>query len=757
MIKQYFLLVAISIVICQLTFAKTIKVSTNSQIAEANKSAIAGDTIILQNGEWKDCDLLLTCNGSAIQPIVIKAEVAGKVMITGKSNLHIGGNYIIVSGLEFVNGQAAEGDVWQLRAGKTVANYCRVTNCVIRDFNNPKRLDENYWVALYGQHNRIDHCTFSDKKNLGVLMAVILDDDRSRQNSHSIDSNNFAGRIPLASNAGEIIRVGVSQHCTFYSNTVIKDNVFAYCDGEAEIISIKSCGNIIRNNVFQECQGSLSLRHGNNNTVEGNIFLGNGKEGTGGVRIINEGNWVINNLFYKCRGVNFRSPLAIMNGVFNSPAFRYLPVRDAVVANNTFINCTPFSLCEGSDSERTVSPKNVYFFNNIFLNKKDTTLYEVFDNIDSIYFYNNIADKAVKQLLTKGFTKQEVSIEVLKSTPFSIAVKSNPQLDSIKQMAVDRLAYGLPTTVGFTRWVAFTATQKDAYNGKGYKAEDMGKWTAYPPHNDTTINCANTADIYKAMKVNKEMISIVLTGNNYHFTSPIETSRAFYIYSQHKHLIKFSSAAQMPAIFIVKAGSVVSLFSLKIDGKAVKANSLFLTDTTGSSNHYTFGVNDCTFSNFGSNNGCNHIFNASKYVVADNINFQNCHFNNNSCNLFTLNNETDNKGYYSVETMHVSYCQFTNNNGSMLTLYRGGSDESTMGPKLTFNNNKIINCNNNGELIKLTGVQQSYFTNNSFVNANKDKTIISYTDKVRALHEQNNNQLMNSGSVETNKFVVNVK
>jgi poly(beta-D-mannuronate) lyase len=57
------------------------------------------------------------------------------------------------------------------------------------------------------------------KKNLGVLLAVILDDERSRENFHSIDHNYFGKRPPLASNGGEIIRVGVSQHCQFNSNT----------------------------------------------------------------------------------------------------------------------------------------------------------------------------------------------------------------------------------------------------------------------------------------------------------------------------------------------------------------------------------------------------------------------------------------------------------------------------------------------------------------------------------------------------------
>ncbi len=37
---------------------------------------------------------------------------------------------------------------------------------------------------------------------MGVLMAIILDDDRSRENFHSIDHNYFDGRLPLASNCG---------------------------------------------------------------------------------------------------------------------------------------------------------------------------------------------------------------------------------------------------------------------------------------------------------------------------------------------------------------------------------------------------------------------------------------------------------------------------------------------------------------------------------------------------------------------------
>ncbi len=474
------------------------------------------------------------------------------------------------------------------------------------------------------------------------------------------------------------------------------------------------------------------------------------------MRIINEGNWVINNLFYECRGVNFRSPLAIMNGVFNSPAFRYLPVRDAVVANNTFINCTSFSLCEGSDTERTVPPRNVYFFNNVFLNKKDATLYEVFDKIDSIYFFNNIADNSLKQHLMAGYKKQLLTIEQLKSTPININTKNNEQLDSIKKIAITRLVYGLPKTVGFTRWAAYKNATKNLYTGKGYKSVSPKK---IPTSSSlgTIFNCKNAAAIYKAMQTNAPNIHIVLTGGTYYFDKPIETSQKFILSSTRMQPIAFASDAQIPAIFIIKAGSFVSIQHIILNGTAVKANNFLLTDTTGSSNHYQLSISDCAFTNFNSNNGCSNLFNASKYVVADSINYINCSFNNNKCNLFYMNNERDNKGYYSVENMRITNCQFTKNDGIILNLYRGGNDESTMGPKLTFNNNIITNCNSVNALVMLFGVQESYFTNNHFTNCNAGNTTISYVDKVRGLHIQKNNQFTNCGVISENKFVINIK
>ncbi|NDC78749.1 MAG: hypothetical protein EBZ67_12875, partial [Chitinophagia bacterium] len=354
--------------LCSLqVFADTTRVGNIDELQRANRVAKPGDLVILEDGDWMDVGIALTCHGTREKPIIFRAEHPGKMLVTGKSHLKISGNYIVVDGWYFSNGYAGRQAVISFRKGADeVAENCRLTNTVIEAFNNPGRLEENQWVALYGKYNRIDHCSFIDKRNLGVLLAVMLDDDRSRSNFHVIEDNYFGVRIPLASNGGEIIRVGLSENCQYNSNTSIRNNKFEHCDGEAEVISIKSCSNIIRGNVFKECQGSVVLRHGDYNTVEDNLFFGNGKPGTGGVRIINKGQWVVNNYFSRCMGTGFRSPLCIMNGVPNSPPIRYVEVSDAVIANNTFFECAPISLGEGSDAERSVAPHDVDFLNNLF-------------------------------------------------------------------------------------------------------------------------------------------------------------------------------------------------------------------------------------------------------------------------------------------------------------------------------------------------------------------------------------------------------
>jgi poly(beta-D-mannuronate) lyase len=734
--------------------AGTIIVKTPAELKTAADKAQPGDVIILKNGDWKDTRITLKCEGTEKQPITFKAETAGKVRLTGNSWLKIGGTYIIVDGWLFENGFAGSNPVIDFRANKnTVANNCRVTNTVINDFNNPRRMDENYWISFSGKNNRLDHCSFRDKKNMGVLLAVILDDDRSRENNHSIDHNHFGRRPPLGSNSGEIIRVGVSQHCQFNSNTQITDNYFEYCDGETEIVSIKSGGNVVRGNVFKESQGSVVLRHGDNNTVTDNLFLGNGKPGTGGVRVINKGQWVVNNYFYQCRGVDFRSPLSVMNGIPNSPAHRYVQVTDAVIANNTFIDCTPASFCEGSDAERTLPPDNVWLVNNIFYNNTDSLIYRAFDATNGFNFAGNTVNKNVKQEVDNGFAKTPFNGKsyALYSLPLPAMNQMATLSDSLQQVANQRLGHPLSEQVGFRDGGLIQQLRKNiaTCGAPWIKINATDKQPAA-----VTVNCRTADEVYKALEKNRPVI-IKLTGRQYDLTRPfVIGSYARFTAGANQFVNITTPAGQRSAFEIAGKGHLV-LQQIRLDGAGVKATHFIASNHEGSAQHYNLEIRNSAIRNLSETNGCTSIFYAYKSMLADSFVVRNSVFSNNQCRGFIMDEEKDDKGYYNAEKITISQNIFEKQRGILLQVYRGGNDESTLGPQLTFSRNNITDCKapDNAPLFVFTGVQITNIFANQFTNANPSATLISYKDTVRARHRFAQNSLTGSGELLKNGFV----
>lgn len=730
----------------------TIVVKNIEELNAAIKKVQPGDIVILQNGEWKDATIKLLCSGTKEKPILFKAQTAGKVIITGHSQLRLGGDYIVVDGLYFINGYAGEDPVINFRVdNKHLANSCRVTNTSINDFNNPKRMDENYWVAFYGKNNRLDHCSFRDKKNLGVLLAVILDDERSRENYHAIDHNYFGRRPPLGSNGGEIIRVGVSQHCEFNSNTQITDNFFEYCDGETEIVSIKSCSNVVRGNLFKESQGGVVLRHGNYNTVENNIFFGNDKEGTGGVRVINRGQWVVNNLFYKCRGIDFRSPLSVMNGVPNSAPNRYVQVTDAVIANNSFYNCAAISLCEGSDTERSLPPDHVLFVNNIFYNTTDREIYHSYDNIGGISFAGNKVSAVVPQSLVAGFTRTSISFQKQGLVSIPKVNGSVTMLnDSLKNVSPSRLQRELSAMPGFSGADLVKQIQSNAFSDCG--AVWFKDHQSYTVKKIQVVNCATAADIYTQLEKGPSSIILHLTASEYDFDKPLVINGDIRFTSPGK-LIKINCIASTRSLFEIRGKGSLSLHNLQIDGNGIKAAHFISSSDDGGVEHYTLSIEKCRISGLSETNGCRDILYTYKSSYADSILVKNSEFTQCSTNGFTMNAENDNKGLYSAEKIVISNNLFELNNGMLLDIYRGGNDESTMGPSLIFIHNHI-RIENPGKQpwIQLTGVQKSSITKNNFINKDPAQILIVYKDLVRAHHSLSDNKM--PGKTETNSFVV---
>jgi len=748
--------------------ARKILVSSTAAIVDAGVQAKPGDTLIIQKGIYNNCNLIISAKGTASQPIVFMAQVPGGVEFTGNSYLHITGNYITVSGVVFKDGFAGKNHVWQFSHGKEVANNSRITGSSIQSFNNPLRLDENHWLTMSGKSNRVDHCNFTNKTNLGVLVAVLLDDDRSRINNHSIDSNYFGIRKPLGSNAGEMIRVGVSQHCTFYSKTTIKNNFFEHCDGETEIISIKSCGNKVAGNVFKECQGAVVLRHGNENTVEGNLFYGNDKEGTGGVRVINEGNWIVNNFMSHCKGQGFRSPLAIMAGVFNSPANRYLPVRDAVIANNTFLNCSPFSISEGKDAERSVDPKNVLLLNNLFYSNKTGPLCYTVPTIDSVIAAGNVFSASLTNPGVSGFNAGAITLQKWDSKGFPVIGASGANnatkkiLDSLNKIGTNRLSSPLNSIVGANSLAYFKAlfanapTLGNSWESKKTSAATSAKTIAAAgTANAGTTIAQKTITVSTAVELadaaaTASVTNVILKAGLYQFEKPI-TIKGNITITSNSAAVNFTTTSPIDQLFTLEQNAQLTLRTININASGVQSQNFIAVNSNGSGIHNSVRISASNIENFAGAT----IIKAPKSAYLDAIAIEKSVFKNNKGTLLSLKDEDDNKGYYNAERIVVTNNSFINHTGPLAVIYRGGNDESTMGPIFSFSTNKIVNCSANEPLIGLFGVQLSTIENNMFTASNKSGNIIAYTDNTKAFHYQKNNSTLESGAIQENKFVIN--
>jgi len=338
------------------------KVSTPADIAAAAKTAAPGDVLLMADGTWRDAKIVFQAEGTSAQPITLRAESPGRVVLTGESWLRMAGKHLVVDGLRFENCNSTR-DVMEFRAdSKRLAHQCRLTNCAFVDCNPPDGETNTRWISIYGVGNRVDHCYVRGKANVGATLVVWLAEESPH---HLIDHNHFAPRPRLKVNGGETIRVGDSTKARIAARCLVESNLFEACNGEAEIISNKSRENVYRRNTFLACEGALTLRVGSGCLVEGNFFLGNHKRLTGGVRVIDEDQRVINNYFAELDGEGTRAALCLMNGIPDSSPAGYYRVKRAVVAFNTFVDCKESMVIGYVYHDASLPPEDCVFANNL--------------------------------------------------------------------------------------------------------------------------------------------------------------------------------------------------------------------------------------------------------------------------------------------------------------------------------------------------------------------------------------------------------
>ncbi len=674
-------------------------VKTVDEFNHAVKNAHPGDVITLANGVWEDAELVFEGKGTKENPIKLTVEEKGKVTLEGTSNLQLAGEYLIVEGLVFKNGYTPTNAVVSFRKNKKEMAYnSRLTECVIDNYNNPERHVQDYWVTIYGKNNRIDHNHIVGKKNLGVTMIVGLDTEDSRKNNHSIDHNYFGPRPTFGNNGGETLRIGTSHHAMENSGTLVKSNYFDRCNGEHEIISNKSCNNTFKYNTFYECTGTLTLRHGNETLVDGNVFIGNNKPSTGGVRVINEKQKVINNYHIGLTGYRFRGAFVMMNGVPNSPAHRYVPVTDSKVNNNTFINCDNILFCAGSDTERSQPPSNSEFSENIIYHENKKDLFTVYDDISGITFKDNILGNDLESNISGGFTNADIQL-VKNELGFLI-----PKSDRIKNEVTISAEIAAKENTG-TSW--YSKTEENVVLGSG-------KSIPVEPGINTLFEAAKNS--------NPGDILELTSGGMYLLTKAVRVKHPLTVTSSGKE--KAVVLFERMMAFEIQNGGSLSLENVKFDGASspdYAGNSVISTSKKSMIENYKLFIDNCDFENLIVNHSFD-VLRVAKGTFADTISIQNSRFKNITGHIAALDKETDDIGAYNVEYLIMKNNVFSDVQGAALRLYRGGKDESTFGPFLEMEHNTLDNVgqgakNKYKKALSLYGVQVVDVKDNLFNNS----------------------------------------
>ncbi|WP_299438713.1 polysaccharide lyase 6 family protein [uncultured Aquimarina sp.] len=710
-------------------FANEIKVATIDEFNSAIQSVKAGDRIILKNGEWKDVKLVVKGQGTSDNPIIIQAEESGKVFITGDSSLKMAGTHLIVKGLWFKNGFTSGKSVISFRINsKEFANHSRLTDCAITYYNPSSKATDSKWVSIWGKNNRVDHNYFAGKTNSGTTLVVWLKGEKHIQNNHRIDHNYFGERPSLGFNGGETIRIGTSKNSLLSSRTIVEDNVFEKCNGEVEIISNKSCDNVYRNNLFLESEGVLTLRHGNRCLIESNVFIGNQKPNTGGIRIINAGHVVRNNLMMNLTGDGFRGPIVVMNGVPNSPANRYHQVKDVSIQNNTIINCSPIQFCAGSDEERSLAPINTIFANNLIFNDKNGDIATVHDKLDGFKFYGNILDSQ-KDFNQSGFSKVKVNWDTLDDILYI------PKTDN-EELIKNSKPEGKSTKLDITGTArnTFVAGAYNLGNNKLPKALVLKSGTSWDskvaPQKPKVVSEIieiepGVGTLRKALKKASAGSVIKLKPGEYVFEKGIKINNNVTIQGNSKDKkpvlrMKEGLEKNPTYIFRVEGGSALRLNNLEISGDlSTPIKYAVVSPDKGASEPYSVFIDNCYIHSFKNKKGGS-VYKAYKGTFADTINIVNSRIEN-AYRGINLSEEKDDNGKYSAQVVHIDNTIFKDIEQWAINYYRGGTDESTLGGKLIVDNSIFSNVGNKekGTVLRTKGIVSVDIKNSVFEKSYK--------------------------------------
>jgi poly(beta-D-mannuronate) lyase len=367
---------------CGLFKGKAHLVHNASEVRSLSGKLLPGDQLVLASAEWKDARFTFEGIGTAEAPILIRPEKPGSVVFTGESTVRFHGAHLIVQDFAFREVTSAQNNTVLFAVGNGEAkpadhcifNRLRIENCGSKNPDDwPK---QRLWLMdMRGSGNTVANSTFRGFRNIGQMLGAAELPKEGLQQIHVLN-NHFSDRPKIDHQNGyEILQIGWSGMRARPTGSLIQGNTFENCDGENELITLKASDIVVRDNRFIASQGVLCLRTARRVLVQGNVFDGQGRADTGGVRIQGSGHVITGNTFRDLKQPenHYSWPISLMAADLEDYGVSdalggYGRAKDILISRNRFEHCD-HRIAAGiyARKEYPLLPRNIVVNDNVFI------------------------------------------------------------------------------------------------------------------------------------------------------------------------------------------------------------------------------------------------------------------------------------------------------------------------------------------------------------------------------------------------------